>query len=51
MIDPRLEGRIVLVTGANNPHGIGAAVAEAFARQGARVLISHLRLSPPRRPT
>jgi 3-oxoacyl-[acyl-carrier protein] reductase len=46
MIDPKLEGRVVLVTGANNPLGIGAAVAEAFARQGARVLISYLRLAP-----
>ncbi|MEZ4769685.1 MAG: SDR family oxidoreductase [Caldilineales bacterium] len=46
MIDPRLEGKVVLVTGANNPHGIGAAIARAFARQGAKVLLSYLRLSP-----
>jgi 3-oxoacyl-[acyl-carrier protein] reductase len=30
MIDSRLQGRGVLVTGANNPMGIGAAVAVAF---------------------
>jgi len=41
-----LEGKVVLVTGANNLKGIGAAVARAFARQGAKVLLSYLRLSP-----
>jgi len=46
MIDPQLEGKVVLVTGANNLKGIGAAVAKAFARQGAKVLLSYLRLSP-----
>ena len=38
MINPSLEGRGVLVTGTNNPSGIGAAVALAFARLGARLL-------------
>lgn len=46
MIDPKLDGKVVLVTGANNVKGIGAAVAAAFARQGAKVLLSYLRLSP-----
>ena len=32
-----LEGRLVLVTGASG--GIGAAVAQAFAQQGARVAL------------
>jgi NAD(P)-dependent dehydrogenase (short-subunit alcohol dehydrogenase family) len=40
MIDPQLEGKIVLVTGAKNLKGIGAAVAMAFARQGAKILVS-----------
>ncbi len=44
MIDPGLEGRVVLVTGANNPHGIGAATAKAFAAQGARVFLHFFRL-------
>jgi len=46
MIDPQLEGKVVLITGANNLKGIGAAVARAFAHQGAKVLLSYLRLSP-----
>jgi 3-oxoacyl-[acyl-carrier protein] reductase len=46
MIDPRLKGKTVLITGANNPHGIGAATALAFAAQGAKILLSYLRLSP-----
>jgi 3-oxoacyl-[acyl-carrier protein] reductase len=46
MIDPKLAGKVVLITGANNPHGIGAATARAFASQGAKVLLSYLRLRP-----
>ena len=46
MIDPQLQEKVVLVTGANNLQGIGAAVARAFARQSAKILLSYLRLSP-----
>ena len=43
MIDPGLADRVVVVTGANNPFGIGAAVAQAFAAQGARVFVHFFR--------
>lgn len=41
MINPQLDGKVVLITGAN--HGIGAATAEAFAAQGAEVLVAYYR--------
>ena len=44
MTDTGLKGKVVLVTGAN--HGIGAATAVAFAREGADVFLTSLRLSP-----
>ena len=40
MIDPGLANKVVLVTGADNPHGIGAAIAEAFAALGAAVFVT-----------
>lgn len=43
MIDPGIQGETVLVTGTNNPEGIGASVARAFAAQGAQVFMSFLR--------
>ncbi len=49
MIDPGIEGKVVLITGANNPYGIGAATAKAFAAQGACVFIHFFRL--PKAPT
>lgn len=45
MLDPGLKGRVAVVTGAN--HGIGAAAAQAFAAQGARVLVHYYRVAPP----
>ncbi len=46
MIDTQLQDKVVIVTGANNPHGIGASVARAFAAQGAKVFITYLCMSP-----
>lgn len=46
MIDTGLQNKVVLITGANNPVGIGAAAARAFAREGAKVAITYLRLPP-----
>jgi len=45
MIDPQLRDKVVLITGAN--HGIGAAAARAFARQGARVFLTACREPSP----
>lgn len=39
MIDPGLQDKVALITGANNPQGIGAAIARALAAQGARVFL------------
>ena len=46
MIDANLKNKVVLITGANNPHGIGAAAAHAFGQEGALVFITYLRLPP-----
>jgi 3-oxoacyl-[acyl-carrier protein] reductase len=46
MIDPQLQGKVVLITGANNPRGIGAATARAFAHQGANLFLTYLRIPP-----
>lgn len=39
MIDYGLKGRVALITGVNNPQGIGAATALAFAREGAKLVL------------
>jgi 3-oxoacyl-[acyl-carrier protein] reductase len=44
MLDTGLKDKVAIVTGAN--HGIGAATAMALAREGAKVFITYLRLSP-----
>jgi len=44
MIDTGLKGKVALITGANNPLGIGAATAKAFTREGASVFLTYIRL-------
>jgi len=43
MMDIGLKGKVIVVTGGNNPLGIGAATAKAFAAQGAAVFIHYSR--------
>ena len=47
MIDYGLTDKVVLITGANNPQGIGAATALAFAREGAKVAIVYKKVPRP----
>ena len=44
MIDYGLKDKVALITGANNPQGIGAATALAFAREGAKVVLVYKKL-------
>lgn len=47
MADTGLKGKVALITGAN--HGIGAATAVAFGREGADVFLTYKRLSPEKK--
>ena len=44
MINYQLSDKVAIITGANNPEGIGAATALAFAREGARVVLVYKRI-------
>ena len=39
MVDYGLTDKVALISGANNPQGIGATTALAFAREGAKVVL------------
>ena len=47
MVDFGLKNRVVLITGANNPQGIGATTAFAFAREGAKVALVYKKVLRP----
>ena len=47
MIDYGLKDRVALITGANNPWGIGAATALCYAREGAKVVLVYKRVDRP----
>lgn len=42
-----LRGKVIIVTGVNNPKGIGAAASLAFAAEGAKVVMVYKRLDFP----
>lgn len=43
MLDTELAGKTAVITGANNPHGIGAGIAKALAQQGVRLFLHYFR--------
>ena len=47
MVDYGLKDKVALITGANNPQGIGAATALAFAREGAKVVLVYKKVFRP----
>ena len=44
MVNYGLKDKVALITGANNPQGIGAATAFAFAREGAKVVLVYKKI-------
>ena len=47
MIDYGLKDRVALITGANNPWGIGATTALSFAREGSKIVLVYKRVDRP----
>ncbi len=47
MLSYGLTNRVVLITGANNPQGIGAATAYAFANEGSKLVLVYKRICRP----
>lgn len=47
MINYGLKDRVVIITGANNPQGIGATTALAFAREGAKIALVYKKVLRP----
>ena len=47
MVNYGLKNRVAIITGANNPQGIGATTALAFAREGAKVVLVYKKVNRP----
>ena len=47
MVHYGLKDKVAIITGANNPQGIGAATAIAFAREGAKVVLIYKKMERP----
>ena len=47
MVDYGLKDKVAIVTGVNNPQGIGAAAALAFAREGAKLVLVYKKVDRP----
>ncbi|MBR5289490.1 MAG: SDR family oxidoreductase [Erysipelotrichaceae bacterium] len=50
MIDYGLKDKVAIITGVNNPQGIGAATSLVFAREGAKVVLVYKRINRPYDP-
>lgn len=44
MVDYGLKDKVAIITGANNPQGIGATTAITFAREGAKVVLVYKKI-------
>ena len=44
MIDYGIKDKVVLITGANNPQGIGAITSLAFAKEGAKIILVYKKI-------
>lgn len=47
MVDYGLRGKVALITGVNNPQGIGATTALAFAHEGAKLVLVYKKVDRP----
>ena len=47
VVDYGLRNKVVLITGVNNPQGIGAATALAFACEGAKLVLVYKKVDRP----
>ena len=47
MVNYGLTNRVAIITGTNNPWGIGATTALAFAREGAKVVLVYKKIARP----
>ena len=47
MVHYGLTDKVAIITGANNPWGIGAATALSFAREGVKVVLVYKKISRP----
>jgi len=43
MIDTKLKDKVALITGANNPFGIGASIAKELSKEGVKVFLQFFR--------
>ena len=51
MVNYGLTDKVAIITGANNPWGIGATTALAFAREGAKVVLVYKKVNRPFDPS